>query len=68
MSVSDTNGRRKTYGNYRKPSKTEDVKPKLDGILTWKVPGIKIDVRYQIFIFRFSEKLKSFAISSKSFH
>ena len=57
MSVSDTNGRRKTYGNYRKPSKTEDVKPKLDGILTWKVPGIKIDVRYQIFIFRFSEKL-----------
>ena len=55
MSVSDTNGGRKTYGNYRKPSKTEDVKPKLDGILTWKVPGIKIDVRFQIFIFMFSE-------------
>ena len=45
MSVSDTN-RRRPYGNYQKPSKTEDIKPKLDGILTWKVPGIKIDVSY----------------------
>ena len=43
-SVSDSNRRRKTYGNYRKSSKKEEVKPKLDGILTWKVPGIKIDV------------------------
>ena len=40
MSVSDTNERSRSYGNYKK----EDEKPKLDGILTWKVPGIKIDV------------------------
>ena len=44
MIVSDSNGRRRAHGNYRKSSKKEEAKPKLDGILTWKVPGIKIDV------------------------
>ena len=44
MSVSDTNERSRSYGNYKK----EDEKPKLDGILTWKVPGIKIDVSLNV--------------------
>ena len=48
MRTSDTNTRRDSYGNYRQPSKVNVNEPKPDGILTWKVPGIKIDVSITI--------------------
>ena len=45
--MSDTNGRRVSYAGQRRPSKLSVNKPKPDGILTWKVPGIKIDVSFK---------------------
>ena len=55
MSGSDTNGngRRITYQGYGKSSKVKVDKGPIvdDGILTWKVPGIKIDVNNYYYIF-----------------
>ena len=44
MRTSDITGRRNTYGGYEQPLKVNSDQPKQDGIRTWKVPGIKIDV------------------------
>jgi len=46
--TSDTNTRRDSYGNYRQSSKVNVNEPKPDGILTWKVPGIKIDMNKSV--------------------
>ena len=60
---SDTNGnrRRTTYKGYGKSSKViVDKKPVVDdGILTWKVPGIKIDVsNYLYMLYTFTTDLR----------
>ena len=64
MRASDTNGggRRTAYKGYGKSSKVNVNKPKQDGVQTWKVKGINIDVSNCISVTYFNLRMGFFIV------